>query len=92
MIDRLREPGNDIERPQEPKFESDSFTDLIYDEKGKGHQATISYSGYYYDYALRICKLTVSTGLRHVEMEDVLNLLQFRENKRVEIECNLELV
>lgn len=85
-------PDGNAGRTAEPKCEIDSFTDLIYSEDGKGHPATISYEGYHFDGAFRICKLTVSTSLRHVDAEDVVNLLELREGKRIKLECNLELI
>lgn len=89
--DRLYDTtGN--KKVSEPKCEIDSFQDLIYDENGKGHYSTISYEGFHYDNAFRICKLTVSTSLRHVEAEDVVNLLELREGKRIKLECNLTLI
>lgn len=73
----------------EPKCEIDSYTDLIYDADGKGWTATISYTGYHYDGAFRICELKVSTGLRHVEDEDIVNNLELREGKRIKLECTI---
>lgn len=79
-------------RVNEPRFEVDSFSDLIFDEDAKGWPATISYEYAEYDGAIRVYKLTVSTSLRHVDQEDIVNLLHFREGKRIELECKLELV
>lgn len=84
-------PDGNAGRTAEPKFDTDSFSDLIFDEDGTGHPATISYDYFYYESAIHICKLVVSTSLRHVEQEDVLNLLNFREGKRIELECSVKL-
>lgn len=75
-----------------PKFDIDSFTDLVYDEEGNSYPATISYESFYYDGSIRVCKLSVSTSLRHVLSEDVVNLIQFREGKSITLECNLEIL
>lgn len=85
-------PDGNAGRTAEPKFDTDSFSDLIFDEDGKGHPATISYESFTYDGAVRVCKLVVSTSLGHVQQEDVLNLLSFREGKRIELECQMQLL
>lgn len=92
MTDRLADPSNTMRPDTQPKFQVDSFQDLIYDEKAKGHPATISYEYFEYGGAIHICKLTVSTHLTHVDQEDIVTLLQLREGKRIEMETKMILV
>lgn len=91
ITDRLQEPNS---HKPEPKiiYEADSFIEPIYDQDGKEFSATISFEGYHYDEALRIVKLIVSTALRHVEEEDVVNLLELREGKRIKLETKMQIV
>lgn len=75
------------------KFESDSYTDLVYDANGKGHTAEISYEGYYYDRSLRLVKLSVKTNLKDKYLqESVLEMIHLREGKRIELECQIEIL
>lgn len=84
-------PDGNAGRTEDPKFQVDSFQDLVYDENAKGHPATISYEYFEYEGAIHICKLTVSTPLRHVDQEDIVNMLHFREGKRIEMETKMQL-
>lgn len=81
-----------MQRPVEPVFDMHTFTETIYDEDLQPHQATISFEGYCYDGALRLVKLSVKTLLTHVDQEQVINLLEFIEGKRVKLECKMQLV
>lgn len=89
MIDRLREPGFD-KPTSEPKFDQDTFTDLVYDEEGNSYPATISYESFYYDGACRVYKCDVSTSLRHVTQDDIYEVLHLREGKSIVFECQIE--
>lgn len=77
-----------------PVYESDSFIDFIEDEKGKKWQTKIDYSGYHSDGCFRVTHLEVTTKQPNLEYleEDVLILIDFRENKRVTLECKLEIL
>jgi hypothetical protein len=77
---------------KQPQFEIDSFTDLIYDEDGKGHNATISYEGAYYDGSFRVYKCSVATGYRHVSQLDIEEMLHLRDGKNIVFECKLEIL
>lgn len=90
--DRLFDPQNTMKPLPEPRFEIDSFSDLIFDEHAKGWPATISYEYFLYEGVIHLCKLTVSTSLRHVDQEDIVNMLHFREGKRIELETKMILV
>lgn len=76
----------------EPKFENDTFTDLIFDQDGKGHAAKISYEGVNYDHAFRIYHCEVSTDYRYVSQVDIEELLHLREGKRISFECSLNVL
>lgn len=85
--------GNPAYKPSnEPKFDTDSFTDLIFDEEGHSYSAKIDYEYAYYDGACRVYKCDVSTAYRHVTQDDIYEVLHLREGKRIEFECTINFV
>ena len=77
----------------EPKidWQNDSFEDLLYDADGKGFMSKITYEGVYYDGALRISKLEVTSRLRDLCDDDLIEALKFRNGgKHVVIECKMD--
>lgn len=88
--------GNPIYNKQqpEPTFETDSFIEFLEDENGKKWQTKIDYSGFYYDSAFRLTELKVQTKMPKLDYieEDVKECISLRENKRVVVECQIEIV
>lgn len=79
--------------PTKEKFDTESFTDEIFNEAGESFPAKIDYE--FCDYgqgAIHIFSLKVETSLTHVVLDDVMDLIRLRERKNVILECQLTLV
>lgn len=87
--------GNPIYNKQqpEPTFERDEFDDTLIDGLEKEHDAHIKWEGYFYDGRLRIVKLEVRTKYDDYYFEEVVTeCISLRENKRVVVECQIEII
>ena len=89
--DRLQNPA-DFRLETVPPFEHDSYEDELYDEVRGSLPASITYEGFYYDGALRITKLEVTTKAYEPLMsEQLTERISLRNNgKRIVLECKPE--